>query len=139
MTTRPAVVSLCRSSRCVLHAPRGAARRGQVLVELLISLVLLAVASVALSRVLTSAAQQADRLTLVRVGTALVHNAAEALALEPCITPAASGPLGRVALTPTTDARGPLRVQRFDVTLRASEAFDGRTRAVQADAAGWCP
>ncbi|MCU0615963.1 MAG: hypothetical protein MUD17_02595 [Gemmatimonadaceae bacterium] len=117
---------------------RAVVRRGQVLLELLIALTLLAVASVALSRVIATGAQQADRLSLVRVGTALVHESAEGLALNPCATLVGMA-RGRVSVAPAAEVRGPLRHQQFDVTLRASPAFDGRVRTVQAAAAGWCP
>lgn len=135
MTTRPDVQSPVPDPR---H-PRGAVRRGQVLLELLISLTLLAIASVALSRVIASGAQQADRLSLLRLGTALVHESAEAMAMNPCGMAALGAAHGRVSLTPSSETHGPLRYQQLDVTLRASTAFGGRVRTAQATAAGWCP
>jgi type II secretory pathway pseudopilin PulG len=139
MTSRPALPSPLHDVNRRRCAARDGVRRGHVLLELIISLTLLAIASVALSRVITSGTQQADRLTLVRDGTALVHESAEALAMNPCGVAVLGAVHGRVSLTPSAEALGPLRYQQFDVTRRASAAFGGRVRAAQATAAGWCP
>lgn len=123
----------------VIVSPPRARRAGRLLVEVLIAMVLLAIAANASASLVRTNLALTDRIAFLAASRTVTRSVAAELQVSACAPSAGASTMGRTEIVWTPATSGPL------VTL-AVEAHSGvhpsglaAPRSLSAELAGWCP
>lgn len=126
-------------SRLPVDAPPRACRAGRLLVEVLIALVLLAIAANASVSLIRTNLALTDRVAFLATSRAVTRSVAAELHVSACAASAAASQVGRTEVTWTPAVSGSLVT--LAVAAHGAPHPSGLVapRSLSAELAGWCP